>query len=290
MLGKEISLLFEEKGIDYFGTDRKCDITKMNDLFAVISHAKRIEWIINCAAYTDLNKAEIQPSLAYSVNALGAGNVASIAKKIGARLIHFSTDCVFPGDSLHPYIEEDTFGPLCIYGETKAEGENRVREQCSEHFIIRTSWLYGLYGRNFVFTIINLLSREKVVGVVSDQKGCPTWARDLAEAILQIIREDTSQYGVYHFTDEGEVSRYEFAIEINRIAQLRGLIKGDTEIRPILTGQYEMKARLPSYSVLSKDKIRNVLGCVPPEWKTSLSSFINGLRTSDISNWPAKAE
>ena len=195
MLGQELTALCKEKHIDYTGTDRECDIT---DIEALRSYAKGKNpgWIVNCSAYTAVDKAEDEEPIALKINAAGAGNIASIAAECGAKLLHISTDYVFNGKGTHPYREEDPVGPVSAYGRTKLAGETLVEKNCPAHVIIRTAWLYGQHGNNFVHTMLRLFSEKDSLTVVSDQRGTPTWAYDLAQAITHIITTDNRQ--VWH--------------------------------------------------------------------------------------------
>lgn len=273
MLGRELSALLEGRGVEHFGTDLDCDIT---DLAALreMGAGRKASWIVNCSAYTAVDKAEDEEALARSVNALGAGNVAAIADELGARMIHISTDYVFAGDASAPYVEDDPIAPAGAYGRTKAEGEALVRAACAGHFILRTAWLYGRHGRNFVYTMLRLMNERDEVGIVADQRGSPTWARDLALAILRIVGSGSEAYGTYHYTDAGDISWFEFAAAIQRIGMETGLLGRAARLLPLTTAEYPTKARRPPYSVLSKDKIVRQLGVAIPEWEASLREFM----------------
>ena len=281
MLGTELSLLFESRGLSFFGTDRECDITDLDSLLRGPGDRK-VEWVINCSAYTAVDKAEDEEELARRINARGAGNAARVAREMGARMIHISTDYVFSGSGNRPYLEEDPVQPLGAYGRTKAEGETLVREACSEHFILRTAWLYGRHGKNFVYTMLKLMSTRSELSVVSDQWGSPTWTRDLALAIVSIITSDSRAYGTYHYTNEGETTWYDFAREIQRLGRESGLLQSEGFIRPLTSAEYPTKDQRPSYSVLSKRKIGSILGIKPPQWRGSLESFMQDLSKHGI--------
>ena len=192
-------------------------------------------------------------------------------------MIHISTDYVFAGNSDKQYSEEDRIDPVGAYGRTKADGEAFVRQECSNHFILRTAWLYGRHGSNFVYTMLRLMGERSSIGVVADQKGSPTWTRDLAAAIVKIIDTFPNAFGTYHFTNEGETTWYDFAKEISRLGLAKGLLDQEIEIKPLRTEEYPTKARRPAYSVLSKRKIREALGCITPDWKISLGIFLSDL-------------
>ena len=272
MLGRELVLLCERKGIPFFGTDIDCDITDMNALSAFAS-GKKIDWIVNCSAYTAVDRAEDEEDRAFSINATGAGNVARVANDIGASLVHLSTDYVFDGSGSRPYDEEDPVSPLGAYGRTKLAGERLVSERCRQAIIIRTAWLYGEYGANFVHTMLRLFSERDKVSVVGDQKGSPTWSYDLANFILSFVNGRIPEYGVYHFTNDGETSWYEFACEIYRIARESGIIDREVDIVRITSDEYPSKVKRPAYSVLGKGKIR-AHGVNPPRWEESIRAFL----------------
>jgi dTDP-4-dehydrorhamnose reductase len=274
MLGRELTNFLDRTGIAWVGSDRECDIRDTTALSSFAS-GKTIHWMINCAAYTAVDKAEEEEEAARSINATGAANIAELASRMGVKLIHLSTDYVFDGTNHRPYREDDAVNPICAYGRTKAEGEALVAARCAKSFIIRTSWLYGKHGPNFVCTMLRLMRGRESVSVVNDQKGCPTWSRDLAAAIAAICNSETERYGVYHFTDCGESTWYDFACAIRYIGRELAVIDHDVVVRPISTAAFATKAIRPAYSVLSKDLIRAQLGIEPPEWKTSLRKFLS---------------
>lgn len=210
MLGQEISKIFLHNDINFLGTDRDVDIRDLAAL-RVYSAGKNINWIINCSAYTAVDEAEEEEEIARSINAFGAGNIAQVASEIGAAIIHISTDYVFRGDARRPYLENDPVDPQCVYGRTKAEGEALVVSLCPQHFIVRTAWLYGKHGSNFVVTMLKLMNAKTSIAVVNDQYGTPTWAYDLAKVIFCIVTKNSNKYGIYHFTDAGETTWFEFA-------------------------------------------------------------------------------
>lgn len=272
MLGKELSALCDSAGIPYVGSDRECDITDVNALRSFAA-GKDVKWIVNCSAYTAVDKAEDEETLAYAINATGAGNIAVVASETGAKLIHISTDYVFGGDGSRPYKEDDPVNPTGAYGRTKYAGEECVRKHCPSHIIIRTAWLYGRQGKNFVETMLRLFREKGFAGVVCDQRGTPTWAYDLASAIVFFIKHDFSGYGTYHFTDDGETNWYEFACEIRRIAVEKSIIKDDVRVNSLTTEQFPTRAVRPKYSVLDKTKIKTA-GVEVPDWKKSLARYM----------------
>jgi dTDP-4-dehydrorhamnose reductase len=273
MLGRELSSHLSLGGTDFIASDREVDIRQPAQLWD-FARAKRIQWIINCAAYTAVDKAEDEKEAARKINAEGAGNVARTARRLGAHIIHISTDYVFDGRLSRPYREDDPVQPICVYGATKAEGEILVLRECSESFILRTAWLYGRFRTNFVHTMLKLMRDRESVDVVCDQRGAPTWASDLARAIISVIRSGLQAHGIYHYTNAGETNWYEFARAIHDEARLAGLLLRDCVVNPITSDQYPTKAKRPAYSVLSLERIASVLGIKVPHWRESLKRFI----------------
>jgi len=284
MLGTELSLLLEKSGLQFIGTDREVDITSQAALKKFTEQP--IKWIINCAAYTAVDKAEDDAENCRRLNTLGSANIAACAKNAGARLIHISTDYVFDGkgiaiegtDSLRPYREDDETNPIGVYGLTKRDGEFAITENNPHSFIIRTAWLYGKHGNNFVSTMLRLMNERDEVKVVNDQRGSPTWAFDLSSAILAFIKTvdsgDDVPYGIYHYTNEGNISWFDFAKEIYRQGKELGLIVKDCDVKPCASAEYPAKVKRPAYSVLDKSKIRTALGIDIPDWDTSLKEFL----------------
>jgi len=279
MLGTELSCLLPKSGIDFVCTDREVDIT--GDVEALVQFARKnfISWIINCAAYTAVDKAEDDVENCRRLNTIGAANVAACAKKTYSRLIHISTDYVFDGKENRPYREDDAANPTGVYGQTKRDGELAVLENSSRYsYIIRTAWLYGKYGNNFVSTMLRLMNERKEITVVNDQCGNPTWAFDLASAIMALInafdRGKVFPEGIYHYANEGSITWFDFASEIYRQGREMGLIKNDCEVKPCTSEEYPAKVKRPAYSVLDKSKIKAALGIEIPAWDKSLSEFL----------------
>jgi dTDP-4-dehydrorhamnose reductase len=273
MLGTELAGALASAGIEFVGTDREVSILDPEAL-AASAAGKDFSWIVNCAAYTAVDKAEEEPELARRLNAEGPENLARLSRAIGARLVHLSTDYVFDGSGSRPYREEDPVAPLGVYGRTKAEGEERLRAVAPDSIILRTAWLYGRHGPNFVVTMLRLMKENEEIGVVADQRGSPTWARDLAAAIVAILRSGSASAGVYHFTNSGETNWHEFALEIERRGRELGLLARPCRVKALRTDQYPTKTRRPAYSVLAKEKIGRVFGIQPPEWRESLAKFL----------------
>ncbi|MBU2622548.1 MAG: dTDP-4-dehydrorhamnose reductase [Proteobacteria bacterium] len=277
MLGMEVETLLNRQKRDHIATDVEVDITNIEQLKEFVSN-KPISWIINCAAYTSVDKAEDEPELAFKINADGPLNIAQIAVKKNARLIHISTDYVFDGTKEGAYLETDLPNPINIYGKSKFKGEKNIAETIKTYFIIRSAWLYGKNGANFVRTMLNLFREKTEVKIVADQWSSPTYASDLAEAVIRIIDIDPVTFGLYHFTNEGRTNWYQFATEIYNFAKIEGLIDRYVRVLPIETGQYQTKAKRPVNSYLSKEKISRDFNLNLIPWKESLARFISTSR------------
>ncbi|MEA3359970.1 MAG: dTDP-4-dehydrorhamnose reductase [Thermodesulfobacteriota bacterium] len=237
--------------------------------------------IVNCAAYTDVDGCESEEELAKQVNGNGPGHLAYVAREIGATLVHISTDFVFDGGKKEPYVEDDPTNPQSAYGRTKAFGEHSILDSdLKEYFIVRTSWLYGPDGKNFVDTIIRLAKQRDKLRIVSDQIGTPTYTEDLTQAIFSLLSlnhphpSSLTPYGTYHFSNEGECTWYGFAKEIIGQLKEQGEPLKVTEIVPIKTEEYPLPAKRPAYSVLSKEKIKSATGMKIPGWKDSLEKYL----------------
>lgn len=215
MLGTEIARQLSENKIDFVGTDIDVDITNPQALAKFVK-GKDISYIINCSAYTAVDKAESDADFAKKLNEDGPRNIANLANQIHAKMIHISTDYVFDGTGTEPYTEDMSVAPIGVYGRTKAAGEAAVKQNLKEYYIIRTAWLYGWAGKNFVYTMIEAMNTHDSVKVVNDQKGSPTFAGDLANVIIQIINKDDVPYGTYHCTDLGEITWWDFTNEIKK--------------------------------------------------------------------------
>lgn len=236
--------------------------------------------IVNCAAYTNVDGCETNEETATAVNGLGPGHLAEAAREVGATLVHISTDYVFDGRKGAPYTEEDAPGPLSAYGRSKLKGERAILESGLErYFIIRTSWLYGPGGKNFVETIVRLAKEREELRIVADQVGSPTFTADLAQALFSLLALGTPHpsrlppYGIYHFADDGQCSWYEFGREI--VAQLAASAPPVKvrRILPIRTDEYPLPAVRPAYSVFSTEKYRRATGAGIPDWRESLAAY-----------------
>lgn len=282
MLGSEVLRELSHTDLPYIGSDREVDILSLN---AIASFAERnlISTIVNCAAYTAVDKAEDEPELSARLNIDGPANLAQLAKTIRAKLIHISTDYVFSGNASMPYHEDDPIDPQGVYGRTKAEGEKAIISVNPDAIILRTAWLYGEFGSNFVFTMLKLMRKKDEIGVVADQRGSPTWAQDLSRAIKIIIEGPIDKSGIYHFTNAGDITWYDFAVAIQEYGRKSGILEKECRIVPLTTIQYPTKARRPAYSVLSKDKVTADFKVSISPWEESLREFIEEIsRKKDI--------
>lgn len=230
-----------------------------------------VDMVVNCAAYTAVDKAESDNLKAAAINSGAVGNLGQAAAKYGVRVIHISTDYVFSGENFRPYEENDEPYPQSIYGRTKLEGEGLLTSFCNDTMIIRTAWLYSEFGNNFVKTMLRLAGERDEISVVSDQVGSPTYAGDLAKAIHSVIKSDRWVPGIYHFTNEGVASWYDFT---KAIFEITGK---NTRVKPIRTSEYPTPAKRPLYSVLSKNKIKANYGIEIPYWRDSLKECIEKL-------------
>ncbi|GHV82861.1 NAD(P)-dependent oxidoreductase [Spirochaetia bacterium] len=278
MLGKELKDIFDKNSISHIESGREVDITNYDALLSFAEKQKEIKsqyisFIVNCAAYTAVDKAEDDIDACRMLNAAGAGNIAKAAKTLNAMLIHISTDYVFDGRSNKPYKEDDPKNPTGVYGAAKFEGENAVLNNCPDSYIIRTAWLYGRYGKNFVQTMVALMNSRTEINVVNDQKGCPTWTQDLCGAIVSII-QNKPDFGVYHYTNEDVCTWFEFAAAIYKAGREFGIIKNQCLVKPCTSAEYPSKVTRPAYSVLDKTKIKAALNIQIPGWKESLLEYL----------------
>ena len=271
-LGNEIQLLEKEyPQHTYFNTDvAELDITNqlaVNDF--INRHA--IDGVINCAAYTAVDKAEGDKELCTTLNTVAPSYLAAAIDKRGGWIIHVSTDYVFDGTHHTPYVETDTPSPDSVYGSTKLAGELGVSKFCKKHMIIRTAWLYSAFGNNFVKTMIRLGKEKTELGVIFDQIGTQTYSLDLAVAIMTAVDKGI-ETGVYHYSNEGVISWYDVTTAIHRIAGIK-----DCKVRPLHTSEYPTAANRPAYSVLDKTKIKQTYGIEIPYWEDSLKECIERL-------------
>jgi dTDP-4-dehydrorhamnose reductase len=276
-LGNEVRILSANyPDYNFMFTDvDSLDITDKNELIDFVT-GNDIRYIINCAAYTAVDKAEDDAELCEKINATAVKNLGLAAAEAGAGIIHVSTDYVFDGTSCRPYSEDMPTKPCSVYGKTKLKGEKNLLKVCPNAIVIRTAWLYSPFGNNFVKTMIKLGSERESLNVIFDQVGTPTYALDLADAILkamdQTIDTDHEKGGVYHFSNEGVCSWYDFTIKIHEIAGIK-----TCKVNPIETKDYPTKAARPHYSVLNKSKIKQTFNISIPHWEASLKDCIKEL-------------
>lgn len=276
-LGNEMRLLSQESNKDsYFFTDvAELDITNLLDIRAFVKQ-NNIDVIVNCAAYTNVDKAEDDVELCDLINNKAVENLAIVAKEYDCTLIHVSTDYVFSGKGNLPCTEEQATSPLGVYGKTKLVGEDAIRRVGCKYLIFRTAWLYSEFGNNFVKTMIRLTTEKDSLKVVFDQVGSPTYAGDLGKLIFSIIekRQYEQHQGIYHFSNEGVCSWYDFAKEISFIAGT------DCDIQPCHSDEFPSKVTRPAFSVLDKTKVKRDFQFEVPYWKVSLTKCINKLKNN----------
>ncbi len=274
-LGNEMQLLEKENPQHtYYNTDvQELDITNQEAVGRFVDD-HQIDGIVNCAAYTAVDKAEDNQELCDLLNHIAPAYLAEAVEKRGGWFIQISTDYVFDGTNHTPYVEIDPVCPNSTYGRTKLAGEQAAQQACSRTMIIRTAWLYSTFGNNFVKTMIRLGNEKSELGVIFDQIGTPTYARDLALCIMTAINQGVKP-GVYHFSNEGVISWYDFTKAIHRIAGIN-----DCHVRPLHTSEYPTPAARPHYSVLDKTKIKQTYGIEIPYWEESLRECVKKLITS----------
>ncbi|PIG94926.1 dTDP-4-dehydrorhamnose reductase [Gloeocapsopsis sp. IPPAS B-1203] len=254
------------------------DLTQPDSLRQIIRKVQP-QIIINTAAYTAVDKAETEPELATIINAIAPGILAAESQQFNSHLIHISTDYVFDGRQSHPYQEIDATNPLGAYGRSKLGGEQAVQDECNQYTILRTAWVYGSYGNNFVKTMLRLGTEREEIRVVADQIGSPTWTGDITCAIVQLL-ELNIPTGIYHYTNSGVASWYDFAIAIFEEAQQLGFPLKIQRVIPITTPEYPTLAQRPAYSVLACGKITKVLGTPSPHWRQGLRKMLAELYTN----------
>ena len=287
-LGNEMRVVSKTRSEhEWFFTDvQELDITDREAIRTFMKQHK-INAVVNCAAYTNVDKAEADEQTAYLINALAAENLAVVATEVKALLVHISTDYVFDGNASVPYKESDTPDPKTAYGRTKLAGEQLILAACPDAFIIRTAWLYSSFGNNFVKTMLRLGVERDTISVVNDQIGTPTYAADLAKTIMIILTVTThlpsvsanhlaaSFPRIYHFTNEGVCSWYDFTREIHRLTGIQ------CQVLPITSDQYPQKTPRPHFSVLDKHKISEDFGILIPQWQDSLAECLKILNVEN---------
>lgn len=252
----------------YFAAREDLDITNSDELQRFFSD-HNFDYCINTAAYTNVEKAESEQKKAFLINAEGAYSIAKACKKHNVVLLHISTDYVFDGMAKTPYQEQDPTNPLNVYGASKLKGEQHIVDTWNKHFIIRTSWLYSQYGHNFLNSMLQFAKQKKALTITTQQKGTPTNANDLAQMLVTIIKTGNARYGVYHFSNQGEATWYDFA---------KAIFKATGEIDTVnlaKTEHYATFAKRPSYSVLNCNKLKDTLGITYRNWEDSLKQIIN---------------
>ena len=260
MLGQDLCPILEDEGFDVIETDiNSLDITKKKQAEEIIKENKP-DYIIHCAAYTNVDAAEDDKEKAFEINELGTKNLAEICKKYNITLVYISTDYVFDGTKKEKYTPDDMPNPINIYGKSKFAGEKAVETVCDKYYIVRTGWLYGHHGKNFVETMISLKDKEELK-VVDDQTGCPTWTVELANGIVSLI-EDAALFGIYHICGSGQTTWYEFAKKIFEICNFK------VNLKPCTTNEFPRKAKRPEYSVMENNKICQ-------NWEPALKEYID---------------
>ena len=267
---KDLAKQYED--LDFIYTDYKeldiCDLNQVNTFF---KSNKKIDYCINCAAYTAVDKAESDVEKAFEINANGAKNLAIACSEFDAILIQISTDFVFDGEKKEPYTETDVAKPISVYGASKLQGEIEIKQTLETYFILRTSWLYSEHGANFMKTMLKLAETRDEISVVSDQIGTPTYAGDLADVILKIISSKNTNFGLYHYSNEGVASWYDFAKTIFEASHTQ------IKLNPIKTEAYPTPAKRPFYSVMDKVKIKSILGIETLNWSESLIKALKAI-------------
>lgn len=265
MLGQDVMAVMAARHRMHPYPEEALDITDAGHVMRAME-ALQPDALINCAAYTNVDGCETEQKTAMRVNGDGAGNLAVAAEKVGAKLLHVSTDYVFDGTAKTPYREDDPTGPVTFYGQSKLAGEEAVRGACGRHFIVRTAWLYGAHGNNFVATMLKLAGEKDRLSVVDDQVGSPTWTRDLAEGMCRLI--ETDAFGTYHATNGGMCSWYDFTREIFRLKDIH------TPVEPVTSEQFPRPARRPAFSALDTGKLA-ALGISFRPWRDALAEYLS---------------
>jgi dTDP-4-dehydrorhamnose reductase len=272
MLGKDLTSLAKAQGHECLLTDLDVDITDEKAVTLFLENNKP-DCIVNCAAYTAVDLAETETALNYKVNAIGPQVLGKCAAQKKVPLLHISTDYVLNGNPPAPLNPEDEYHPVNAYGKAKMEGERFLLESGASVWIIRTAWLYGINGKNFVKTMLSLMNTKEKLSVVNDQFGNPTWTVDLARAILTVLQSG-SHFGIYHFTGEGITTWCDFALKIQELGLQEGLLSKKIPIEGVLSSQFKTAAVRPSWSALSKEKIKSTFSIQVPKWEDSLASYI----------------
>lgn len=271
-LGSEVEKELKKNALEYTASDSEIDITEKASVKSILKKYSP-DWIINCAAYTQVDKAEAEAEKAYAVNAYGVQNLATAAADIKAKIIHFSTDYVFKGEKEEFYGETDSPSPLSVYGKSKLLGENLLKKHLKTYYIVRTAWLYGAIGNNFVKKISTSLRSKKELKVINDSYGTPTYAKDLARASIKLIKNNPA-YGTYHFSNEGQTSWYNFALEIRKYLLEQDEVSPNTIIKPVSSFDFKLAAKRPRRVILSKERIKKALGINIRGWEEALKEYL----------------
>jgi dTDP-4-dehydrorhamnose reductase len=274
-VGQELQLTLPQLGEVISIGREELDLTNSEKIGQLIREIHP-DYLVNAAAYTAVDKAETEPELAYSINAKAPKIMAESAEKIKAKFLHISTDYVFDGRKNTPYLETDLTNPLGVYGQSKLRGEEEIKTVNSQAIILRTAWVYGSYGKsNFVKTMLRLGKEREELKVVVDQVGSPTWAKDIAAAITQLLINADNPAGIYNFTNSGIASWFDLTKAIFEEAKISGIPLKIQRVIPITTAEYPTPAVRPAYSVLSGQKISQQLDYIPPYWRDSLKAMLN---------------
>lgn len=270
LLGHQVVRVCAARGDDVIETDVSpgaCELD-ITDMDAVVSflRTERPDWLVNCAGYTDVDGCEEHEERAFSLNAQAPGNLARACKLCGTRLVHISTDYVFDGEKTEPYSEDDIPRPLSVYGRTKLAGEEAVQGTMDDYIIVRTQWLFGPYGKNFVSTILKIASERDTIRVVNDQRGSPTYSKDLAKAVRMLMEHDAR--GIFHVCNRGRATWYDLAKKAVELMEM------GTQVLPVGTQEFPRPAPRPKNSILTTRKFTEITGKVLPPWQISLQNYI----------------
>ena len=281
-VGKELSLLAKEKGFEVIAAGRaELDITQAQSVESYINEMQP-DIVINAAAHTAVDKAEDEQDLAFAINRDGAKNIALTCCKKSIPLLHISTDYVFDGTKYEPYNENDTVSPLGVYGTSKWQGEEAIRQDLSEHIILRVAWVFGAQGNNFVKTMLRLGKDRDELNVVADQFGSPSPAKNIAQTLISLAEKyqqnKTLAWGTYHYCGKEKTTWYDFATEIFDQAFELGLLSKRIKVNPITTAEYPTPAKRPSNSMLDCSKLETAFGIEMPEWKEALQKVLLELK------------
>jgi dTDP-4-dehydrorhamnose reductase len=266
---KDVTHLFPDTQFLFMG--RENFGLEQFEMVRTVLESVRPDWVINAAAYTAVDKAEVEATLAFLINGESVGHLASVCAANGIRLLNVSTDYVFDGTKTSPYVETDVTNPMGVYGASKLQGENLCLHYAPDSIVVRTSWVYSQHGHNFVKTMLRLMGERDSINVVNDQHGNPTYAIDLATALLQIIHLPNAAGGIYHFSNSGPITWYQLA---RAIKELTG---SQCQINPITTDQYPTPAKRPAWSVLSNEKIQQTFEIAQQDWHVSLQQCLKAL-------------